>query len=101
MHTRLGFGSTYSFHGQTLPEKGTYRATIKLDPFFSRPSYYAFGVATSDPTANYWDHWVESAVEFEVQFSNALGYPAGSTNLCEMGELRCPIKHKGSHAGYS
>jgi lipopolysaccharide transport system ATP-binding protein len=74
--TRLGFASTYSFHGQTLPEKkGTYRATIKLDPLLLAAGCYAFDVATSEPSANYWDHWVESAVEFEVQFSNALGYP--------------------------
>jgi lipopolysaccharide transport system ATP-binding protein len=74
--TRLGFASTYSFHGQTLPEKkGAYRATIKLDPLLLAAGYYAFDVATSEPSANHWDHRVESAVEFEVQFSNALGYP--------------------------
>jgi lipopolysaccharide transport system ATP-binding protein len=74
--TRLGFGSTYSFHGQTLPEKkGAYRATIKLDPLLLAAGRYAFDVATTDPSANYFDHWVECAVEFEVQFSNALGYP--------------------------
>jgi len=74
--TRLGFASTYSFHGQTLPEKkGTYRAIIKLDPLLLAAGCYAFDVATSEPSANHWDHWVESAVEFEVQFSNALGYP--------------------------
>ena len=74
--TRLGFASTYSFHGQTLPEKeGTYRATIKLDPLWLAAGNYIFDVATSVPSNNEWDHQVESAVEFEVQFSNALGYP--------------------------
>jgi lipopolysaccharide transport system ATP-binding protein len=74
--TRLGFASTYSFHGQILPEKkGAYRATIKLDPLWLASGNYAFDVATSEPSANHWDHWVESAIEFEVQFSNALGYP--------------------------
>jgi lipopolysaccharide transport system ATP-binding protein len=74
--TRLGFASTYSFHGQTLPEKkGTYRAIIKLDPLLLAAGPYAFDVATSEPSANHWDHWVEAAVEFEVQFSNPLGYP--------------------------
>jgi lipopolysaccharide transport system ATP-binding protein len=73
--TRIAFASTYIFHGQTLPEKeGTYRATIKLDPLWLATGYYAFDVATSIPTADLWDHCVESAVEFEVQFSNALGY---------------------------
>jgi lipopolysaccharide transport system ATP-binding protein len=74
--TRLGFASTYSFHGQTIPEKkGTYRTIIKLDPLLLAAGSYAFDVATSEPSANHWDHWVDSAVEFEVQFSNALGYP--------------------------
>jgi lipopolysaccharide transport system ATP-binding protein len=74
--TRLGLVSTYQFHGQTLPEKkGTYRATIKLDPLWLAAGDYAFDVATSIPSTQSWDHWVESAVEFEVQFSNALGYP--------------------------
>jgi lipopolysaccharide transport system ATP-binding protein len=74
--TRLAFASTYSFHGQTLPEKsGSYRAIIKLDPLLLAAGSYAFDVATSEPSANQWDHRVESAIEFEVQFSNALGYP--------------------------
>jgi homopolymeric O-antigen transport system ATP-binding protein len=72
---RLGLASTYQFHGQTLPEKeGTYRATIKFDPLWLAAGSYGFDVATSVPNTN-WDHWVESAVGFEVQFSNALGYP--------------------------
>jgi lipopolysaccharide transport system ATP-binding protein len=74
--TRLGFASTYSFHGQTLPEKkGTYRTTIELDPLLLAAGCYAFDVATAIPSADYFDHWVESAVAFEVQFSNALGFP--------------------------
>jgi lipopolysaccharide transport system ATP-binding protein len=74
--TRLGFASTYSFHGQTLPEKeGSYRAIIKLDPLWLAAGNYTFDVATSVPSNDEWDHSVESAVEFEVQFSNALGYP--------------------------
>jgi lipopolysaccharide transport system ATP-binding protein len=74
--TRLGFASTYSFHGQTLPEKkGAYRATVKFDPLLLAAGNYTFDVATSEPSADRWDHRVESAVEFEVQFSNALGFP--------------------------
>jgi lipopolysaccharide transport system ATP-binding protein len=73
--TRLGLASTYQFHGQTLPEKkGTYRATMKFDPLWLAAGCYAFDVATSVPNTG-WDHWVESAIGFEVQFSNALGYP--------------------------
>jgi lipopolysaccharide transport system ATP-binding protein len=73
--TRLGLASTFQFHGQALPEKkGTYRATIRFDPLLLAAGCYAFDAATSVPNTQ-WDHWVESAVEFEVQFSNALGYP--------------------------
>jgi hypothetical protein len=72
--TRLGLASTFHFHGQALPEtKGTYRATIRFDPLWLAAGCYAFDVATSVPNTQ-WDHVVESAVEFEVQFSNALGY---------------------------
>jgi len=73
--TRLGLASTYHFHGQTLPEKkGTYRATMQFDPLWLAAGGYGFDVATSVPNTG-WDHLVESAVGFEVQFSNALGYP--------------------------
>jgi lipopolysaccharide transport system ATP-binding protein len=72
--TRLGLASTYQFHGRTLPgEKGIYRATINLEPLWLATGNYAFDVATSIANSH-WDHLVESAVEFEVQLSNALGY---------------------------
>jgi hypothetical protein len=72
---RVGFVSTYQFHGQTLPEKkGRYRLMIKLDALWLASGNYGFDVATSVVNAN-WDHTVESAIEFDVQFSNALGYP--------------------------
>jgi homopolymeric O-antigen transport system ATP-binding protein len=74
--TRIGVASTYLFHGQTLPEKkGIYRATIKFDPLWLAAGHYTFDVATTIPSADFWDLSIESAVEFEVQFSNALGYP--------------------------
>ena len=54
--TRIGVASTYSFHGQTLPEKkGIYRATIKLDPLWLAAGHYAFDVATTIPSADFWD----------------------------------------------
>jgi lipopolysaccharide transport system ATP-binding protein len=74
--TRIGVASTYLFHGQTLPEKkGVYRTTISFDPLWLAAGQYAFDVATTIPSADFWDLSIESAVEFEVQFSNALGYP--------------------------
>jgi lipopolysaccharide transport system ATP-binding protein len=73
--TRLGMASTFQFHGQTLPDKkGTYRGLIRFDPLWLAAGQYGFDVATSVPNTQ-WDHWVESAVGFEVQFSNALGHP--------------------------
>jgi homopolymeric O-antigen transport system ATP-binding protein len=73
--TRLGLASLCQFHGQTLPEKaGTYRVTINLHPMWLASGKYTFDVTTSVVNCD-WDHSVESAVEFEVQFSNPLGYP--------------------------
>ena len=73
--TRIGVASTYLFHGQTLPEKkGVYRTTINLDPLWLAAGRYAFEVCTTIPSADFWDLSIECAVEFEVQFSNALGY---------------------------
>jgi len=73
--TRLGLVSTYQFHGQTLPEKkGAYRTRITLDPLWLATGNYAFDVATSVVNVD-WDHLVESAIEFEVQFSNPLEHP--------------------------
>jgi homopolymeric O-antigen transport system ATP-binding protein len=75
VRARLGLVSTYQFHGQTLPEKiGRYRATVSLDPLWLASGNYSFDVATSMVNSD-WDHIVESAVEFDVPFSNALGYP--------------------------
>ena len=72
---RLGLVSTHQFHGQTLPEKkGTYRSTIKLEPLWLATGNYSFDIATSVVNSG-WDHTVEAAVQFEVRFSNALGYP--------------------------
>jgi len=85
--TRLGLASTHQFHGQTLPEKkGTYRSTIKLQPLWLATGNYAFDVATSIVNVN-WDHTVEYAVEFEVKFSNALGYPWDFKQSYEYGSL--------------
>jgi len=72
--TRIGLASTYQFHGQTLPEKkGTYMVRIALEALWLATGSYGFNIATS--VVNHeWDHSVESALEFDVQYSNALGY---------------------------
>jgi lipopolysaccharide transport system ATP-binding protein len=72
---RVGYGSTYQFHGQTLPDKkGRYCATLNLDPHWLASGHYSFDVTTAIINTN-WDHYVESALEFEVPYSNPLGYP--------------------------
>jgi lipopolysaccharide transport system ATP-binding protein len=73
--TRLGMVSTYHFHGQPLPQKkGTYRVNLILAPLWLASGSYSFDVATSLVNIE-WDHSIESAVEFHVQFSNPLGFP--------------------------
>jgi lipopolysaccharide transport system ATP-binding protein len=74
--TRLGLVSTYYFQGKTLPEKkGTYRANLTLAPLWLASGSYGFDVSTSLINIE-WDHSVESAVDFHVQFSNPLGLPS-------------------------
>jgi lipopolysaccharide transport system ATP-binding protein len=71
---RIGMFSTYQFYGQTLPhKKGCYRAIISLDPLWLASGNYHFDAATSIINQNL-DHTVESAIEFDVAFSNAFGH---------------------------
>jgi lipopolysaccharide transport system ATP-binding protein len=73
--TRLGMMSSYQLHGQSLPEaEGRYRVQLALAPLWLASGNYAFDVATSAVDAG-WDHTVETAISFDVMFSNPLGYP--------------------------
>jgi lipopolysaccharide transport system ATP-binding protein len=66
--TRLGLISTYQFYGRSLPQReGRYRTRIKLNPLWLASGNYGFDVATSIVNSD-WDHVVESAVQFNVQF---------------------------------
>lgn len=70
---RLGMASTYQFHGKTLPnEKGTYVSRLELKPLWLASGRYALDVTTSVINVS-WDHYVESAFEFGVPFSNPHG----------------------------
>jgi lipopolysaccharide transport system ATP-binding protein len=90
--TRIGLVSTYQFHGRTLPEKeGTYRATIHLHSLWLATGKYAFDVATSVVNVQ-WDHLVESAAEFEVHSSNALGYTWDFKQSYGYGSLALPCQ---------
>jgi lipopolysaccharide transport system ATP-binding protein len=73
--TRFGVASTYGFQGKTLPEKkGTYQVNLTLAPLWLASGSYGLDVSTSLVGIE-WDHSVESAVDFHVQFSNPLGFP--------------------------
>jgi lipopolysaccharide transport system ATP-binding protein len=76
--TRLGMVSTYYFQGKALPQrKGTYQVNLTLAPLWLASGSYGFDVSTSlvNPEYAVWDHSIESAVDFDVQFSNPLGFP--------------------------
>jgi hypothetical protein len=67
--------STSHFHGYTLPQKrGTYRVRLNLKPLLLASGSYSFDVFTEVVNVEF-DHAVASAVEFDVQFSNPLGFP--------------------------
>lgn len=71
--SRIGMASTYQFHGLTLPsEPGLYVCRIELDPMWLASGGYTLDVTTSVVNVN-WDHYVESALQFDVPFSNPLG----------------------------
>jgi lipopolysaccharide transport system ATP-binding protein len=73
-HVRLGLASLYQFHQQTLPDKkGTYTVELSLNPLSLASGQYNFDVTTSVPNSC-WDHYVETAVTFEVPFCNPLGH---------------------------
>ena len=73
--TRFGAVSTYHFQGKALPEKkGTYQVNLTLAPLWLASGSYGFDVSTSLVNIA-WDHSIESAVDFHVQFSNPLGLP--------------------------
>lgn len=73
--SRIGLASTYQFHGRTLPlQKGIYLCKLELEPLWLASGSYSLDVTTSLINST-WDHYVEAAIEFDVPFSNPLGYP--------------------------
>jgi lipopolysaccharide transport system ATP-binding protein len=86
-HSRIGMASTYQFHSQTLPQqKGSYICHLRLEPMWLASGLYAFDVATSVINVS-WDHYVESATEFTVPFSNPLGHQFDFKQSCGYGAL--------------
>ena len=71
--SRIGLASTYHFHGQMLPfERGVYKCDLVLEPVWLATGTYSLDAATSTINVG-WDHHVESALNFDVPFSNPLG----------------------------
>ncbi len=71
---RIGLASTFQFQGQALPSiAGTYACTLNLEPLLLASGSYSLDVTTSVINAG-WDHYVEMATQFDVAFSNPLGF---------------------------
>ncbi len=67
---KIGLASSHHFDGVMLPTlPGRYACRVALRPPWLASGRYAFDVTTSVVNSN-WDHYVESAVEFDVLFSN-------------------------------
>jgi lipopolysaccharide transport system ATP-binding protein len=70
---RLGMASLYQFHGQLLPtQMGLYTCILNLEPLWLASGRYSFELTTSEVNSK-WDHFVKSAIEFDVVYSNPLG----------------------------
>jgi lipopolysaccharide transport system ATP-binding protein len=71
--SNVALASLYQFHGQLLPTvAGTYACVLEMNPLWLASGQYSFDVTTSVINAD-WDHYVESAIEFQVPFSNPEG----------------------------
>jgi lipopolysaccharide transport system ATP-binding protein len=67
---RIGMASLYQFHGRSLPaKKGKFECHIELKPQWLASGRYSFDVATSAINVG-WDHFVDSALEIDVPYSN-------------------------------
>ena len=70
---RIGLASLHQFEGGTLPRQpGVYSYEVDFAPIGLASGRYFLDVATSVANVN-WDHFVESALEFEVVASNPRG----------------------------
>lgn len=72
--SKLGMASSFQFHGQTLPSQdGIYDCRFEFEPMWLASGKYSVDVRTSVINVD-WDHSVEQALEFDVPFSNPLGW---------------------------
>ena len=70
---KVGLASLHQFHGRTLPPRpGVHLCHFDIHPLWLASGTYTVDVTTSVVNSS-WDHYVESAVEFEVPFANPNG----------------------------
>jgi lipopolysaccharide transport system ATP-binding protein len=68
---KLGLASLYQFEGKALPvEKGIYNCIFELSSMDLASGPYSFDVSTSIANQQ-WDHYLETAIQFEVLFYNS------------------------------
>ncbi len=68
---RIGLMSLYQFHGRELPdEPGVYNYDLEFDGVDIASGAYRVDVATSVVNV-VWDHYINSALEFDVPFSGS------------------------------
>ena len=72
---KIAYFSDYQFHGRTLPTRaGVYVCHIELEALWLASGSYSFDLATAVINSN-WDHYVESAIEFDAASCNPKGFP--------------------------
>jgi lipopolysaccharide transport system ATP-binding protein len=65
--------SDYHYYGRTLPARaGLFECTIELEPLWLATGSYSLDVATAVPGIS-WDHYLETALRFDVAFCNPGG----------------------------
>ena len=71
---KLALGSLHQFQGITLPGMpGSYRVRMPLSAVWLASGSYSVDVTTSVVNSN-WDHYVEDALRFDVDYCNPDGY---------------------------
>ena len=91
---RIGMASSYQFDGEMLPAKeGRYVCELQLQPLWLASGSYSLEVATSLINVN-WDHRVESALEFDVPYSNLPGSKFDFKQSSAYGSLALPSVNK-------
>ena len=70
---RIALASLHQFHGVSLPAKaGRYGTVVRLAPLWLASGSYRFDVMSSLVNVS-WDHWIEDALEFDVEYCNPSG----------------------------